>query len=453
MKRKTTNAVDVVIVGAGAAGLAAAGKLIEAGLDVLVLEARERIGGRMMTRHALNLPAAIELGAEFVHGRAEPIHEVAKRYGIAIADIADRRFQRRGASIVEVQDFQEDLDKALRHLDSTRNPDRSFNEFLTSLGNGVSNHDKSLARQFVEGFDAADSDTVSEVWLAKQGSPCRDIRDARAARLVGGYDKLVDALASPLGSHIRLGSVVSRIRWKRGKVELETSDIARTRGELVEASAAIVTIPIGVLATPPGALGAIEFDPRPRLVDDTIAAIASGPVVKVILRFDESFWTDEQFGKRHNQPALDQLTFYLAREGTAFQVAWTSAPVESPLLVVWAGGPLALPLAACSPRELEDMALKWLAHEFGISLASLRRRFIESYYHDWIHDPFSRGAYSFATVGGAHIFDRLSRPIEQTLWIAGEATDRDGETGTVHAAIRSGWRAAEQILKARGGAG
>jgi len=85
-----------------------------------------------------------------------------------------------------------------------------------------------------------------------------------------------------------------------------------------------------------------------------------------------------------------------------------------------------------------------------MSPAAIRRELDAVFYHDWINDPFSRGVYSYSRVGGADACVKLSRPIRDTIWFAGEAADRLGRTGTVHGAIDSGWRAAGQILRRRG---
>ena len=97
--------------------------------------------------------------------------------------------------------------------------------------------------------------------------------------------------------------------------------------------------------------------------------------------------------------------------------------------------------------ELERHALASLAVIFKMKAASLRRRLVATFHHDWINDPFSRGVYSYSRVGGANACITLSRAVRDTIWFAGEAADRLGRTGTVHGAIGSGWRAADEILR------
>jgi monoamine oxidase len=100
-----------------------------------------------------------------------------------------------------------------------------------------------------------------------------------------------------------------------------------------------------------------------------------------------------------------------------------------------------------SVAELEARAVSSLATVMSMSTRAIRARFIDTFYHDWINDPFARGAYSYSRVGGDRAPQQLARPVERTVWFAGEAADAQGRTGTVHGAIESGWHAARQIVR------
>jgi monoamine oxidase len=115
--------------------------------------------------------------------------------------------------------------------------------------------------------------------------------------------------------------------------------------------------------------------------------------------------------------------------------------------VGWAGGPAAIALGA-APRELKERAVRSLADTFGIDRRTVERHLVATFYHDWSRDPFSRGAYSYVLVGGTDAAEMLSRPARGTLFFAGEATDPEGRTGTVHGAIATGQRAAAQVARA-----
>src|SRR5262245_18066220 len=147
---------DVVVVGAGAAGLAAASRLAAAGRDVTVIEARDRIGGRVFTEHVDGVAAPIELGAEFLHGPAEPARDIARQHGMAAVDIADHRFVATRTGIARRDDYAERLDRVLRRLDDHRATDRSFADMLRANRRSLSAVDRGIAKQYIEGYQAAD---------------------------------------------------------------------------------------------------------------------------------------------------------------------------------------------------------------------------------------------------------------------------------------------------------
>ena len=180
----TSSKTDVVVIGAGTAGLAAARRLVELGADVVVLEARERIGGRVLTLHDPNTPVPIELGAEFIHGAAPEIDALLDEAHLASIDIGGKRWVVAGSTLRPLDDFWEKLDKVMRRLDRKRRPDRSFEEFLnTKPGGRRLALERRLALQFVEGFHAADPSRISEQALSDGGSPGDDVRERRIGQL------------------------------------------------------------------------------------------------------------------------------------------------------------------------------------------------------------------------------------------------------------------------------
>lgn len=435
---------DVIVVGAGAAGLAAASRLVEAGFDVLVLEARDRIGGRILTERPHGLAAPIELGAEFIHGAAPQIHAIADEHGLGSVDVAEHRYMRSGSRLVAMRDLWPRLDRVMRRLDAERDPDRSFADAIAA-NRSLTAADRALAEQFVEGFHAADPEIISERALADGGTPCGDIRETRLGRLLDGYGRLVDALADPVRARIRLGVVVSAIRWRRKHVEVDCREHAGAPLSSVSARAVVVTVPLGVLEAPTGSEGAITFDPPIASVSRAVGLATMGAVVKLILQFDHPFWLDERFAERLGVPGFDVTSFVQSREQLPFPTWWTSYPVRAPVLVAWVGGPRATELSRLPLADLEAHAVKSLATIFAMRPSGIRKRLAATFYHDWINDPFTRGVYSYSRVGGHRASVRLARPVHDTLWFAGEAADREGRTGTVHGAIASGWRAADEI--------
>lgn len=429
---------DVVVLGAGAAGIAAARALQDAGVDVIVLEARDRIGGRVFTHRDRHTPVPIELGAEFIHGRAPELDALLGEAGLASVDVGGRRLTVEGRRLRPLDDFWEQLDRVMRRLDRGPAHDRSFQDFIdTRPGGPRLARERRFARQFVENFHAADARLVSVHALAESGSPGEDIQERRLGRVIDGYDRVIEWLAAPLGGRIHLGAIAARVRWAPGEVAVYVRHPDGRARFAVEARAAIVAVPIGVLKAAPGELGAIEFVPGLRQKTRALEGLASGSVVRVVLRCRERFWESD----------YDTLSF-LHSTDEDFPVWWTAYPVRAPVIVGWRGGPGARRLAQLSRGELEARALASLARQMGISRRRIRSLVDCAWTHDWEHDPFARGAYSYQLVGGADTPAALARPIRRTLFFAGEATGTDGGTGTVDGAIVTGRRAAAQVVRA-----
>jgi monoamine oxidase len=170
-----------------------------------------------------------------------------------------------------------------------------------------------------------------------------------------------------------------------------------------------------------------------------------GQVVKVILRFRPSFGKILESSLRRHKGNGDEVGFLHRRDAT-FPTWWTAAPVQVPMLTGWAGGPAAQALRNLPREGILKRALKTLGSFFEVMPRRVERLLIAWHMHDWDADPYSRGAYSYQAVGGAHAPAALARPVEGTLFFAGEATEAE-QSGTVPGAIASGRRAATRILK------
>jgi monoamine oxidase len=439
---------EVVIVGAGAAGLAAASRLHEVGVRVVVLEARDRIGGRIWTIRDPRALVPIELGAEFVHGRADDLHAWLARSNARVVDVRGTRWQAGGRGLRRVTDFWEQLDRVMRRLPDTTAPDRSVAAFLaTRPGGRPLARERRLAAQFVEGFHAADLERIGVHALAGGGSPGDDPQEQRLGRLVDGYDRILHPAARALTARVRLSSIVTAVDWRQRRVRLHVRS-PRGRGHTaLDARAAVVTVPLGVLTAPAGAAGAIRFDPPLDAKAGALAGLAMGAAVRVVLQFRHRFWAADALAERLNAANLDQLGF-VHIDDSMFVTWWSAYPDREPRLVAWCGGPHARTLSGLSEREIAARALPSLSRAFGVPLRQLQRLVRGVWTHDWVNDPFSRGVYSYQVVNGSEAPRDLARPIDGTLFFAGEAADGSGATGTVHGAIASGARAAAQVLRA-----
>jgi len=432
----------VVVIGAGAAGLAAARALHEAGVDVEILEARPRIGGRVLTLTDSHTTRAIELGAEFIHGQAPALQQLLDDAHLASADVCGTRWKATPSGLRPLTGFWERLDRAMRLLDVKSTRDRSVEDVLGKKPGGRRlAPERTLARQYVEGFHAADPRLVSARALADGGSPGDDVRERRLARVVEGYDRVIAWLAEPLASRITLSSIVTSVRWKRRHVAIGVA-----RRKPMTARAAVITVPLGVLQAPPDSRGAIAFEPPLRAKAPALAQLAMGAVVRVVLRLNDRFWADERFARTHAAEGVERMSF-LHTSDRDFPTWWTTYPFTAPLIVGWGGGPRARRLLEQPSSAVTDAAVDALARQCGFTRRRMTSMVEAAWMHDWVHDPFARGAYSYSMVGGLDAPAALARPLAGTLFFAGEATDTEGATGTVHGAIASGQRAARQLLR------
>ena len=461
---RTSKRVDVVVIGAGAAGLAAARLLHDAGLNIVVLEARARIGGRIYTHREPGIPEPIELGAEFIHGDAPETQALLDEAGLRSVDIGGRRFEAvntssasAGGRLRPADDYWQRLHRVLRHLHASPDSDESFRQFLDRKPGGRREaRNRRLALQFVEGFLAADARWASTKAIAGDDDPSGDARAQRMGRVIDGYDRVVDVLSEPIATRIKRSVIVTRVRWTPGQVEVH-SRAAPAAGPQHEAQAGraqpiiharrvVIAVPVGVLKAPPGETGSIEFIPALTQKADALARMAMGSVVRVVLHFKKRFWTDDDIERRAGGEALESLTF-VQSDDEDFPVWWTQYPLRAPVMVGWRGGPRARILDRLPPDRLTDCAIASLARALGISRRRLRPMVDGTWSHRWDADPLTRGAYSYQLVGGATAPDDLARPVQGTLFFAGEATAPDGRTGTVDGAIASGLRAARQVRR------
>jgi len=400
---------DVIVIGAGAAGLAAAEALSRAGRSVLVLEARDRIGGRVWTRRMPGLAVPVELGGEFVHGAAAVTHRLLNKAGMTT--VASGRVQRYAARgrLWPVDSFQQ-AQLAMRDTSALRYRDLSFEEFLRKTR--LAPFTRTFARLMVQGFDAADPARASARAIAEEWGGGQ--MDGAQPRLREGYGPLLDWLSARIvarGGRLKLQSVVREVRWRRGRVEVTGERFG------FAARQAIVTLPLGVLQSP-----AVDFLPGLQK-NKALNRLASGPVIKAALRFPSAFWE-----RRHRGVA------FFHAPGAPFPTFWTPLPARVPVLIGWSGGPNA--------RDPSWDAIR----------ASLKRIFgtveapDEMMIHDWASDPFACGAYSYVLVDGEGAREALAAPLAGTLFFAGEATSAD-DSGTVAGALASGQRAARELLK------
>ena len=181
---------DVAIVGAGVAGLAALAELDRAGLRVLCIEARDRIGGRIFTAHDPLAPLPIELGAEFIHGRPPEIWNILRSGSLAVYDCADAAVHIRNGKVQRHEDAWEPIGQLMEEMRTAadQGKDEPFSAFLERSSHSAVA--KELSASFVEGFNAARKEVIGIASLAQDGRAADQIDGDRSFRLPGGYDAI-----------------------------------------------------------------------------------------------------------------------------------------------------------------------------------------------------------------------------------------------------------------------
>lgn len=437
--------VDVIVVGAGVAGLVAASELAEAGFSVVILEARDRIGGRVYTLNDVEQQFPIELGAEFIHGCAPEILDLLQQNDIPFSEVDGDNFCVQNGKLTSCAFFSE-VDEILQRMNDEE-PDESFASFLQRCCPHASNETKEHALGYVAGFNAADPGQVSVHWLFHQMKAEEQIEGDRAFRARGGYWSLLDLLqkrAAKAGVRVRTDTVVQRISWRAGNVTVDA--VWGRQSVSLRASRALVTVPLGVLQARPSEVGGIEFSPPlPQEKLDSISGMEMGKVMRVVLHFKERFWNQIHSSDGRNK-TLSEMSFLFSQD-EFFPTWWTSMPERSPVITGWAPWQSAERLRSGSVPVV-TRALQTLGSLLHENSEELEQMLEIAYFHDWQADPFSRGAYSYVKAGAADAPANLSRPVKDTLFFAGEAADVTGNNGTVHGAIASAKRAVAHITKA-----
>ena len=426
---------DVLVLGAGIAGLTAARQLAVAGLRVHVVEARNRVGGRIFSHNAGQ--EVVELGAEFIHGKPRILWNLIEEAGLETYELGGKQFCWEHDVLQECGvDFGRDFEW-LEALKDWHREDCSFAEYLDIMRVPEASRKRLIG--FVEGFNAADHRVIGVAALAKQQAIEDATEGDRMFHVRGGYAQVPVFLAQQireLGGTFSMEMRAIAIRWKQGSVEVEC--LRNEEAATYRAGAVVIALPLGVLQW-----GALTISPSPTHAMRLLSQIRVGHARRMVLVFRGRFWTDS--AARPDTKGLSELSF-LHAPSELFPVWWTKFPEKSSTLVAWTGGPRADAIAGRAREELEGEAIRELAKIFAVDNARLRDLLVQSVSHDWQRDPLAQGSYSYLPAGALHAPDALSEPIESTLFFAGEHMDTTGNWGTVHGAMESGLRAAHQVL-------
>lgn len=422
----------ILIIGAGAAGLLAARELLRAGKQVVVLEALPLPGGRMQTMTAASFDVPLETGAEFVHSQAPLTLKLLREYGLKKVSISGNilRLEHRD---MEKSDFIEDQHKQLEHSLRSLKEDMSVDQFIQEyLPAPEYAALASQVRKFVQGYDLADTSRASafsfrDEWLG----------EGRQYRVKGGYQKLVDALfgdCKKLDCVFHFNQEVRAIHWGRNHVEVKTEQ------ETYTGSQVLITLPVALLGDEENIL----FSPALPSVHAAAREIGYGSVIKIFMQFNAPFWKEPEMIKRFGRK-MKHAGFFFA--DTDVPTWWTQYPEDSALLTGWLGGALALRLRGSGDREILRRAFLSLSAMFKERTELISDRLVAWKIVDWHTNPYTRGAYAYKAVHTNDALEILRRPIDDTIFFAGEALDEES-IGTVESAFSSATKTVIKMLAA-----
>lgn len=420
---------DILIVGAGAAGLLAARDLARAGTSVTVLEARERIGGRVHTFTPPGFSQPLEAGSEFLHGAVPLSRALLKEASRCWQDGEGEMYVFRAGQLRADADFFPELPKVLAKLNALPQ-DLPLADFLNQEFAGREHAAlRATATQFAEGYDAADARRVS-AWALREEWAGDGAEDS--PRPVGGYGPLLYWLAAEAqaaGARLHLNMPLQTIHWQPGKVEVLTE-----AGACYRARQLLCTVPLGVWQLDAEHPSALHFEPGLPAHRAAAAQLGFGSVVKVALEFQTAFWQDQ----------LPEMSFLIS--DAPVPTWWSQLPSPRPLLTGWLAGPAADRLRGASDEQVLKSALESLATVLSSSPEAVRAQVQASYIHSWGREPYTYGAYSYPTIGAPAARAALAQPVANTLFFAGEAVYEGPYAGTVEAALVSGQAAAQAML-------
>ncbi|RFZ90676.1 FAD-dependent oxidoreductase [Mucilaginibacter conchicola] len=428
MKKNT-----VLIIGAGAAGLMAAHLLSKAGKKVTVLEARNRTGGRINTVNNESFFKETELGAEFIHGdlpvTLDLLKEAQLPYRSANAEMwryKDGRFDENSMVIDDWDMLMQRLDELQEDIPVWDFIERYFpGERYEELHNSV--------WSYVSGYDTADPRNASTFALRNEWE--HEEMEAQH-RVQGGYCTMINYLSNSCksnGGEVFLNAVVKQVNWQPGHVVATLTD-----NTTYEAAKLIIALPLGVLQAKAGETGAIDFEPSIGAHTTAIQQMGFGAVIKILFAFENAFWLDAP------HPNMDKMGYLFSEE--EIPTWWTQAPNHSKVLTGWVGGPAAWEKAGKTDIELRDEGLQSLANIFNANTEELKGKLIAYRIMNWTADPFTRGSYAYDKVETPQGREVLSKPLEDTIYFAGEYLYTGTAMGTVEAALSSGKKTAEMIL-------
>jgi monoamine oxidase len=428
---------DILIIGAGAAGLLAARELRREGKTVTILEARDRTGGRIHTLpdQAFDLP--VETGAEFVHGKLPITLKLLREAGIPYYAATGDFLRVKNGRLEEQDDMIEHEKLMVKRLKQLPN-DISVHEFLHTYFPGPEYEEmRASVTSYTQGYEAADITQASSFALL-QGLVDQDPDNFRIRG--GGYGALVKFLENQCvqeGCRLHLSSVVTSINWRPGEVTVNTQS-----GGSFTAKQVIITLPVAVLQAMPGESGHVFIGSLPDDTREAINALGTTGVIKTILQFNEPFWNNKSLTTISNASTEPGFIF----SDTLVPTWWTQLPDKNGMITGWLAGPASLPLRDATDEYMLEQALQSLSEIFLTDISILKNGLVGWHVKNWTADPFTKGAYAYERVTSKSAKRILNTPISNTIFFAGEGLCEGPERGTVEAAFISALDTVEKMV-------
>jgi monoamine oxidase len=429
--------MDVLVLGAGAAGLLAARTLARAGRTVAVLEARNRYGGRIHTFTDAGFSAPTEAGAEFLHGDVPLTRSLLAETSQASIPTTGTTYQVVQGETRESEDFIQNMPELLERLHALAE-DMPLADFLNQQFSAETYAPlREQVRRFAEGYDAADAQRASSFALRDElsGGGFDD-----SPHPEGTYGALIERLATQVqeaGGQLHQNTVVQEIRWQPGQVAMQTAD-----GRVFRARQAVLTVPLGIWQAKADSSSYLHITPDLPNHRAAAAQLGFGAVIKVLLEFKGVIW--QQSSADLTQPKPD-LSFLFS--DAPFPTWWAQLPDPRPLLTGWLAGPAATRHQYTPDDVILTQALESLACLLGANVAYLRSQLCAFRVVNWAADPYALGAYSYTAVEAATNRAALATPVSETLFVAGEGVYDGPYIGTVEAALVSGAEVAQRVLE------
>ncbi|MBX7109786.1 MAG: FAD-dependent oxidoreductase [Chitinophagales bacterium] len=429
----------IIVIGAGAAGLMAAYELVKEGKEVIILEGRERVGGRIHTLSNNAFSHPVESGAEFIHGALPVTLQLLKEAGIEYEAVSGSVWQIRSGMLQQEEAFYENqalLEERLRELQRDMTVEDFINAFFSDEKHAAI---RAYITGFAEGYDAADIKRASifalrDEWMNEEAGA--------NFRVKGGYIKMIDFLLAEClarGVMLQLHATVKEVTWSGNEVMVSCRNGKQFTGNKV-----IITVPLGVLLQQAGGESAISFTPEITDARNAIAKMGFGKVIKVLIEFRTAFWKQGDTTKRVGRDGRD-LSFLIS--DAPIPTWWTQHPEQSTLLTGWLAGPAAGKWQITSEEFILEHAMQSLAAIFGTENDELKKMVVASQVANWAADEYTLGAYAYATLDTTQAIDTLNNSVGDTLFFAGEAFYLGPAMGTVEAALTSAIAVSKQILQ------